>query len=141
VRAVTAPALPASPPSAPGDAPVGTPGPWTVFRHFLGGDDIAVQATPEVATAFLTHALGFDLDDCCTCEFGCGPIWNEIEGDGPDHAHPTRPALVHDEQGLRFDGTCRSTLYLAEVVAAAPQPSTPAPAHDSAATHTPIRPS
>lgn len=133
---MTGPAAPVPAPARPEDVPVGTPGPWTVFRHFLGGDDIAIQATPEVAAGFMHLVLGFDLDDSCTCEFGCGPIWNEVEGNGEDYAHPTRPALVHDEQGLRFDGTCRSTLYLL-ADAAAPAPVTPA--QDSASAQAPIR--
>jgi hypothetical protein len=96
---------------------------WTVFGHYLGGDEIHVQATPEVATRFLTARLGIDLSDECTCDFGCGPIW--AQRDNPDNdtdgSFPTQPPALEETMGERTwePESPRTRVYTADQVTAA----------------------
>lgn len=100
-------------PTPVGEVPVGAPGPWTVYGHYLGGDDILIQTGPDVAERFMVDVLGVDLTDECGCELGCGLIWDTRSGEGPDGSFGARPVSVHEQQGLRWDGSCRSEVYLA----------------------------
>lgn len=108
----------------PNDAPpVGTPGTWTLFTHFLGGDDILVEGDVDTALRFVSAVLGMALDQQCECEAGCGLLWDLRDGSNPDGSFPARPVTAHEEQGRRYDGTARTAVYsAAQVLAALPVP-------------------
>ena len=106
-------------PTPVAQVPLGAPGPWTVFGHYLGGDDILIQAAPDTAATFMRDALGFDLDDLCECDFGCGPIWDTRCGPNDDGSFPARPMSVQEVTGARWDGSPRTSVYVAGTVAAA----------------------
>lgn len=90
---------------------------WTRYGHFLGGDAIDVEAAPDVADEFLRDCLGIDLNNVCDCDFGCGPIWDMVEGDNPDGSFPDQPEPLEASLGDRLDGSPRTAVYTAAEVA------------------------